>query len=1040
MSDTSASSSHRQEFLLRRIVTAEDKAQWEKWAQEKAQAAFDKAQELFKAGMPRNETVRWFERAARLAPSSPNVLFTLAMEYIALQDYASARRTLENLNKLFSFGEGKVIHVLACLQLGRWEEARELMAAYLSSYVMEGNIGEMADQIVSHFQLPGWCALDSQGNVIFHSVFSEDIDIKINHHPAYRTELNVYEESDRIKRVDISYRGQALLGSPLLVEDSTRCEGFVTSEGGEYIEGWAWYPANPQRLPNIILEKQQKNGHFKAVTSPVKLSEYAGKTDQFLVFSQPRRFCFPLAGYGEGTFRVVTDKGEVLAGSPLQPSLAQQSQKMAYKLSSGKNLTLPEQRLLKAFFPQHIPVDLWKRNIFLQETSTKEKKTSPLRPIAIVIPVYKGIDEVKACLDSVLKTLNASSNTIVQIIDDASPDPEMRTMLESFSRQANVYVSRNEQNRGFPYSANKGIAAWPDHDIILLNSDTLVTGHWATILQTIAYKHSHIATVTPLSNRASIFSYPSAGGRNADMDLQQTKKMMSAAFKANKDHFVQVPTAHGFCMYIRRKCLDDTGLLREDIFAQGYGEENDFCLRASQAGWIHVAATGVFVAHQEGVSFKAARQALLDRNLRILNQLHIGYDKSILAFQEEDPLFEDRRKIDLIRWNEIRKKEHISVADTVLIITHDEGGGVEKAVQERAQLLRRAGKRVVFLRPDIKGFRLSLGESFRPDLGHIEKLETFPNLLFIFEEKEKVWDLLRKENISYVEWHHSLGHDSVIQSLCADLHLNYHVYIHDFIWYCPRIALVSLDRVYCNEPDVKECQACIARLGNLIPHSLPLLPMLERSAQLLAGAIKIIAPSRDTAQRVRKRFSAYNLTIDVEPLEQDFPNLSLEQMAHVSTPSLLMQKHDVPLQKGYKRICLLGGIGIEKGFDILLDLARDAQHRNLLLEYVVIGHTIDDESLHATGKVFVTGPYKEEEVIALIKSQQAMCAFFPAVWPETWSYTLALAWRAGLKAVVFDLGAPAERVQDTGRGHLVKLPHSQNEIQKINDMFLNYIN
>ena len=96
---------------------------------------------------------------------------------------------------------------------------------------------------------------------------------------------------------------------------------------------------------------------------------------------------------------------------------------------------------------------------------------------------------------------------------------------------------------------------------------------------------------------------------------------------------VDIPTAVGFCMYIRRDCLDQVGLLREDLFAQGYGEENDFCLRARHLGWRHVAAPGVFVAHVGGQSFGAARGHLVARNMAVLNRLHPGYDALIAAIR-----------------------------------------------------------------------------------------------------------------------------------------------------------------------------------------------------------------------------------------------------------------------------------------------------------------------------------------------------------------------------------------------------------------------
>jgi len=121
------------------------------------------------------------------------------------------------------------------------------------------------------------------------------------------------------------------------------------------------------------------------------------------------------------------------------------------------------------------------------------------------------------------------------------------------------------------------------------------------------------------------------------------------------------------------------------------------------------------------------------------------------------------------------------------------------------------------------------------------------------------------------------------------------------------------------------------------------------------------------------------------------------------------------------RVCVIGAIGVHKGFQVLLDCARDADARDLPLEFVVVGHTIDDRALLATGRVFVTGPYAADEAVALIKSQHARLALLPSIFPETWCFTLGEAWQAGLRVIAFDLGAQAERIRRTGRGILLPL-------------------
>jgi glycosyltransferase involved in cell wall biosynthesis len=106
---------------------------------------------------------------------------------------------------------------------------------------------------------------------------------------------------------------------------------------------------------------------------------------------------------------------------------------------------------------------------------------------------------------------------------------------------------------------------------------------------------------------------------------------------------------------------------------------------------------------------------------------------------------------------------------------------------------------------------------------------------------------------------------------------------------------------------------------------------------------------------------------------------------------------------------------------VLLDCLADASARALPLEFVVVGHTPDDMALLDLGCVFVTGEYRDEDAVALIAEQQADLAFLPSIWPETWCFTLSLAWRAGLPAAVFDIGAQADRIRAAGRGMVLPL-------------------
>src|SRR4029077_20593571 len=172
---------------------------------------------------------------------------------------------------------------------------------------------------------------------------------------------------------------------------------------------------------------------------------------------------------------------------------------------------------------------------------------------------------------------------------------------------------------------------------ILLNSDTLVPHGWVERLTEAAYSAPDIGSATPFSNDATIFSYPRENGPNPVPDQAATNQLDRLARRANANAVTDVPSAHGFCVYLRRDCLMSVGLLREDLFAQGYGEENDFCIRARHLGWRHVGVPGAYVAHVGAQSFGTSGAQLIERNLGVLERLHPGYRAVIAGFQAADP-------------------------------------------------------------------------------------------------------------------------------------------------------------------------------------------------------------------------------------------------------------------------------------------------------------------------------------------------------------------------------------------------------------------
>ncbi len=622
------------------------------------------------------------------------------------------------------------------------------------------------------------------------------------------------------------------------------------------------------------------------------------------------------------------------------------------------------------------------------------RRTRP-RPgiVDVIVPVYRGHDATIACLRAVIASSNRTPIEIV-VIDDASPEPRLRRALGRLAREGGITLLRHPTNQGFVRSANEGLALHPTRDAVLLNADTLVQGDWVDRLRRAAYSSPDTASATPLSNNATICSYPVPSVVNAIDFARDPAVLDGLARTANRGQVVEIPTGVGFCLYLRRDCLDEIGLLDAETFGRGYGEENDLCLRAAKCGWRHVAAVDTFVAHHGEVSFGAEKQRLIVDNLDRLEQLHPGYRAEIAAFEAADPLFAARRHID-------RARLQANGQPSILMVTHRLGGGVARHVGDLTEALAQEGIVALTLRG--REGKAAKGEV---EIASATQALPTPNLVYrLPEESDRLVADLRVFGVTHCHFHHFLGVPAAVFDLPRRLGTGYDATVHDYAWVCPRITLTDDSGRYCGEPAVSECERCVRRNGRLIDERLSVAGLRARSRRWLEGARQVFAPSADVATRIRRYAPA--AAIVERPHPEPETSLTVGRLGW--------------RRRGVLRVALIGAIGEPKGYRVLLDCARDAKKRDLPITFRVVGHTCDDPPLFATGRVFVTGPFVEAEALGLLAAQDCDLAFFPSLWPETWCYALSTALRAGLLPVAFDIGAIAERIRNAGVGVLLPL-------------------
>lgn len=231
------------------------------------------------------------------------------------------------------------------------------------------------------------------------------------------------------------------------------------------------------------------------------------------------------------------------------------------------------------------------------------------RRIDIVVCVHNAQPDVQRCLESITRHRTSANQRLV-IIDDGC-NTGTADYLRSFAEgRPWVLLERNETARGYTKAANQGLRFATGELMILLNSDTVVTDSWTEKLADALFSTPGAGIVGPMSNAASYQSIPEYRSRGEQTAINE----IPAGFTIDDmnryceqwtvvDVLPRVPLVHGFCFALSRGVLNAVGMLDETRFPKGYGEENDYCFRAVDAGFGLVIATHTYVFHAKSRSY-----------------------------------------------------------------------------------------------------------------------------------------------------------------------------------------------------------------------------------------------------------------------------------------------------------------------------------------------------------------------------------------------------------------------------------------------------
>lgn len=625
-------------------------------------------------------------------------------------------------------------------------------------------------------------------------------------------------------------------------------------------------------------------------------------------------------------------------------------------------------------------------------------------PVIIVLPVFNACDLLTECLDRISRHTDLPWTLIA--IDDGSDDPQVRPVLQAFAAAhppGQVELILKQTNQGFIASINSAFEtilardALLNRPVILLNTDAWVPADWASRLISPIRQNASVASVTPMSNDAEIFSVPTICTRQNLRRGQAEAIDALAQTMPPGPTLAEAPTGVGFCMALNPQYLRQVPQF-DTAFGRGYGEEVDWCQKVRALGGRHVGTARLFVEHHGGSSFGSEeKRALIDANNRIVTARYPSYDREVQDFLAADPLRAPRLALS-VAWA-------ASAAPGLAIpiyIAHSMGGGAEHWLRARIKLDAEEGLPSVVLR--VGGAARWQIEVWGPHgctAGWTEDATQLHQLLAPLGHRRIIYSC-------GVGDRDPIELPSLMQSLRRGDQDQIEVLFHDYLPISPSFTLLDEDGQFNGvvTPDrLAQRPVAAASAHRLCRPNGTTLSLAEWQAawgalQREASLLRVFSPS--AAQFLSEVWPdlASRITIRPHHLLDDVPRLPAPSP---SQPPVL---------------AVLGNIAPHKGARLVQQLASLSQ-QNLGAKLVLIGNIDPHYPLSRSTRLH--GDYSPSDIPALVAHYGITHWLIPSVWPETFSFTTHEALATGLPVMAFDIGAQGDAVFNADNG--IALPY-----------------
>ena len=640
--------------------------------------------------------------------------------------------------------------------------------------------------------------------------------------------------------------------------------------------------------------------------------------------------------------------------------------------------------------------------------------------VDIIIPIYNAFEFTKKCIETVIENTDLKTHTLV-LVNDKSPDEKILPILQKFVEDysdLNIDLIDNEENQGFVKSVNIGMNH-SKNDVVLLNSDTEVTKNWLNKMIETAYVSNNVATVTPLSNNATLASIPNFLEENNlpnYITLEEYAKVVEdCSYKA----YPELTTAHGFCMYIRRDAIEKVGLFDSDTFGKGYGEENDFSYRCIKNGLVNLLCDNTFIYHKGTQSFTEEKEELAKSHWEILKE---KYPENVemnddLCINNPYSYVQDNIKYSLA--NKYRKNMLI-VAHEFFDLKAKLVGGTVQHIYDVISNVRKDVNCHVFYYKNGKYMVKSFFEDSTADmvLGSVvsyENIKTYNRQYRVI--LDKLFSIL---NIDFVHIHHMYRHYFDLYDVLQEKQMPYIVTLHDFYFTCPTILLLENGEKYCVDNEHRDCKNCLNKVLGLDCNFTE--EWRKLAGALLKNAKEVIAPTNSAKEIYNKFYSDVNITV----------------IEHGMNKEDFEEAKEIPKRTERKNIAFIGGLNNSKGLGYMKYLIEKVNNDELPYNIHLFGQAVEWEINMSKKNYIFHDTYNRNEIAKLLKENNIDLVLLLAIWPETYCYTLTESAIAEIPVLALSYGALEERIKENGIGWLLPKFASDEDVEnKIKEIFEN---